>query len=87
MNDLIKKDWLERATATFKFHRSRLTSEDKWTATLTAKALNRSIGSISEDLKIARWYRTNKADIDKFDYSYEALEWIREKEKKMSLEE
>lgn len=87
MDDVVKKDWIERAVETFKFHRTKLQSQDKWTATLTAKELRRSVGSVCEDLKIARWMRTHPKDIEKFEYAYEALEWIKEREKKMEIGE
>lgn len=87
MDDVVKKDWIERAIETFRYHRSKLLTEDKWTATLTAHKLGRSIGSVSEDLKIARWFRTHQKDIEKCEYAYEALSFIKKKEKKMELEE
>lgn len=86
-DNLIKKDWIERAKLTFRFHRSKLLSTDKWTASLTAKALNRSISSVTEDLKIARWLRTHSKELEKFKYASEALSFIKEKEKKMDLED
>lgn len=79
--------YIEKARETYKFHRSKLLSNDKWTTVQTAKALRRSIGSISEDLLIARWLKTHEKQLEKFKYAYEALEWIREKIKEQDLSE
>lgn len=85
--DPAKKEWLDKVRATFRFHRSKLGSHDNWTATLTARALRRSIGSISEDLKVARWLRTHENEIVKCKGLKDAIAWIKEKEKKMKLED
>lgn len=86
-DDLIKKDWIDRAIETFRFHRSKLQTHEKWTATLTAKELRRSISRVTEDLKVARWLRTHENEIRKFDHQYQALAWIKEKERKMNLQD
>lgn len=79
--------FLTKAKETYSFHRSKLLSNDKWNTTSTAKALRRSIGSISEDLLIARWCKTHEKQIEKFKYGYEAIEWIKEKQKEQEKEE
>lgn len=79
--------FIEKARETYKFHRSKLLSNDNWNTSKTAKALRRSIGSISEDLMIARWLKTHEKQIEKFSYAYEALEYIREKQKEQELAE
>jgi hypothetical protein len=79
--------FIERAKETHRFHRSMLLANNKWNTALTAKALKRSIGSISEDLLIARWCKTHEGKLSDFDYAYEAIEWIREKEKQQELED
>lgn len=79
--------WIQRAKATNRFHIEKLKEDSKWRLKDTARALKRSIGSISEDLLIAYWLRTHEKDILKFDYCKEALEWIREKELEVQTEE
>ena len=83
MKPPVKSSWLEKAEEVFRFHRSKLLAHDNWNVEDTASALSRSIGSVSEDLKIARWYRTHKEKIESFEYAKEALKWIKEEEKKI----
>jgi hypothetical protein len=82
-----QQKWLERAKETYRFHRSKLLSNNKWRTSDTAKALKRGIGPISEDLLIARWCRTHEKQLERFKYAYEAVEWIKEEEKRMELNE
>ncbi len=79
--------WMEKAKETYKFHRSKLMNDDKWNTAKTAKALRRSIGSISEDLLLARWCKTHEEKLKRFKYAYEALEYIREYQKELELDE
>lgn len=83
----VKQTWLERARETSRFHYSNVKEKANWRLGNTAKLLNRSIGSISEDLLIATWYKTHGKELEKFEYAHEALEFIREKKRKMNLEE
>jgi len=86
MREPVKIDWIEKAKETFRFHRSKLLSNNKWTLTLTAKSLKRSVGSVSEDIMIARWLRTHEEQLEKYDTAYEALAFIRDKKKTQDLE-
>lgn len=79
--------YLSKAKETYYFHRSKLLSNDKWTVAQTAKSLKRSLGSISEDLLIARCYRLYKKQMERFDFAYQAIEYIREQQKKSDLED
>jgi hypothetical protein len=79
--------WLVRAKETYKFHRSRLISTDDWTVAKTARTLRRSLGSVSEDLLIARWCKTHEKVLEEFLYSYEALKFIRKKQKELEIAE
>jgi len=79
--------FLTRAKETYKFHRSKLLVNDKWTITDTSKSLRRSLGGICEDLLIAKWYKTHPEQLDKFDYTYEALDWIRKQKKENDVSE
>lgn len=79
--------WIKRAKDTYKFHRLHLLADDKWTVRKTADALRRSLGSVCEDLLIARWCKTHERQLEKFEFAYEGLEFIRNKQKEQELEE
>lgn len=79
--------WLQKAKETYKFHRSKLLKEERWTINQTAKVLRRSLGSICEDLLIAKWLKTDEEKLEKFTYAYEALEFIRKKQRESELDE
>lgn len=72
---------MTKAKETYNYHRVKMLANDKWTTIQTARLLRRSIGSISEDLMLARACKEHEERLKKFDYQYEALDWIREKEK------
>lgn len=78
--------WLERARETYKFHRAKILVNDDWTLTDTAKILRRSLGGVCEDIKIARALKIYEKEIEKFDYIYECLEFIRKMEKENEVE-
>lgn len=79
-------EWLTQALHTAEFHRAqKLTHKTKWTMKMTAKALRRSLGSICEDLLIAR--ESKIYDLDNFEFAYEALDFIRMKKKERELGE
>ena len=86
MTDLIKLNWLEQAKEIHRFHRSKLLLDSKWTIAYTAKALKRSLGSISESLMIAKWCKTHEPILEKFDSAKEALKFIRQRKKELELE-
>ena len=87
MTDLIKLNWLEQAKEIHRFHRSKLLSTDgNWTIAYTAKALKRSLGSISESLMIAKWCKTHEPILEKFGSAKEALKFIRQRKKELELE-
>lgn len=79
--------WLERAKETYRFHRSRLLSDDNWTLIKTAWALKRSIGSVGEDIMIARWCKTHEKQLEDFLYARDALKFIRKKQREQDLAE
>lgn len=81
-----KKTWLERARETSRFHYTNLKADPAWKLGNTAKLLKRSIGSISEDLLIASWYKTHGKELETFEYAKEALEFIRDKKRELNLE-
>jgi len=77
--------WIERAKETYHFHKTKKLVDSEWDTRKTAKTLRRSHGSVCQDLMIARWLKTHSNQIERFDYMYEALEFIRKKEKEAEL--
>lgn len=73
--------WLKKAKETFSFHRHKILDNDHHTVAMTAHLLRRSLGSVCEDLLIARWCRTHEKELEQYEYTYQALEFIREKKK------
>ena len=82
----IKLNWLDRAVEIQKFHINQLRDEPGWTIVKTAKALNRSVGSVSEDLLIASWRKTHEKQLKRFDSQREALAFVRSRKREMRLE-
>lgn len=81
-----KQTWVDRAIFTHRYHVEKLKLHDNWTITDTAAALNRSLGSISEDLLIANWLKTHENKIRRFSYAKDALAFIRDEKKKRFTE-
>lgn len=84
-NHLYKLNWFDRAIEVYRFHVAQCKEEPKWTIQRTADALNRSIGSISEDLLIASWSRTHEKQLKRCSSMRDALAFIRDKEREMRL--
>lgn len=84
---MIKLSWLEKAKETHKIHVANLKTQERWTIAKTAKALGRSIGSVSEDLMIARWWKVHPVKLEKMSSARDCLEWIRDKEKEIERED
>lgn len=85
MNHLVKQDWLTRAVEINKFHVQQLKDEEDWTLQQTAKLLNRSLGSVSQDLLIAHWAKTHERQLKACRSMRDALEWIHRKQREMRL--
>lgn len=79
-------EWLERVKLTHNYHVKQCNSHFKWTITNTAKELDRSYGSVAEDLKVASWLRTHSSQLEEFDNFSDAIAWIREKHKTLNQE-
>lgn len=80
-----KLSWQERVMAVDELHKTKLREHNlQWRISDTAKLLNRSYGSVAEDLMLASWMRTHPK-IEKYKSIYEALEFIRAKKKEMRL--
>jgi hypothetical protein len=59
----------------------------KWRVEDTAKTLNRSFGSVSQDLSVASWLRTHENKIAKCKTFTEAMEFVREATRQRKLGE
>lgn len=79
-------EWLARVKATHKFHITKKAMNKKWGQRDTAKALNKSLGAINEELLVARWLRTHSSKLEEFDYLHDAVEYIRNRKHKLYLE-
>ena len=87
MPDPQRYTWQEKARETYNFHVRKRRENRKWRIRDTARLLRRSAGSICEDLLLADWLKSHKAQLDQFDAAYKALAFVREKESKMDSEE
>lgn len=83
----IKPHWLERAVSIHQFHIHQLRDEPDWTIKKTAESLNRSIGSVSQDLLLASWVKTHEKQLRHFVSMKDALEFVRSKEREIRLGE
>lgn len=86
MKELKAIPWIERARATRQYHSEQKKKDFKWRVSDTAACLNRSIGSISEDLLIAKWLKTHEEEIRKFETAREALTFVKELERALEME-
>jgi len=76
--------WQDRVKGTAIFHKNCLRGNNKHTIRQTANLLNRSIGSITEDLLLSSWMETHSA-VEEFSTMCEALEYIRTKKLEMRI--
>jgi hypothetical protein len=81
------RTWLDKAIDTYNYHARKIKENRRWTTRDTAKALVRSLGSISEDIKIAKWCRSHRTKLEEFKYAKDAISWIREKEASLEVDE
>lgn len=77
----IKHNWLDRAVHTHNYHVQCCREESDWTLEKTAKSLNRSTGSISQDILIASWVKTHEKQLRRLSSMKDALEFIRDKKR------
>lgn len=82
----IKQDWMSRCLDVYNFHAAQLRDEPSWTVSQTADALNRSIGSVSQDLLLASWLRTHERQLKRCNQR-EALEFVRTRKREMRTQE
>jgi hypothetical protein len=83
----IKQHWISRCIEIHNFHVSQLKEEHGWTVEKTAKSLQRSFGSVAQDLLIASWLKTHEKQIRRLKSMKDALEFIRNKKKEMRTQE
>jgi hypothetical protein len=81
-----KQGWLESCIAIHNFHVERIKIDSEWQYRDTARELHRSLGSISQAIKVARWLKTHENKIVSFSDLKSCLEWIREIEKERRTE-
>lgn len=83
-----KKSWQERVRDTDKFHKRlvRLAHNEEKSHTIkdTAVLLNRSYGSVAEDLLLASWMLSHPQVAD-YKTAYEAIKFVRNKSREIRL--
>lgn len=77
----IKLNWLNRAVEVHNYHVQQCKDESGWTIEKTAHALNRSIGSVSQDLLIASWCKSHEKQLKRCNSMKDALEFIKGKKR------
>lgn len=82
-SSLAKLYWLDRAIQVYNYHVGLLKSEKGWTIKNTAETLNRSVGSVSQDITVASWTRTHEKQLRRFHSMRDALDYIKEKKAEM----
>lgn len=80
---LVRLGWLDRAVQVYNYHANLCREEKGWTIEKTATTLNRSIGSVSQDITVASWVKTHEKQLRRFHSMRDALEYIREKKQEM----
>lgn len=84
-NPPIKSTWLERSIEIRRFHIEQCKDEPKWTISKTAEALNRSIGSVSQDLLIASFIKTHEKQLRRCNSMRDALTLVRSIQRELEL--
>lgn len=84
---LAKLNWLDRAVQVYNYHVDLCKTEKRWTIEKTAHSLNRSVGSVSQDITVASWTRTHEKQLRRFNCMRDAIEYIREKKAEMRSQE
>lgn len=82
----IKLNWLNRAVEVHNYHVQQCKDESGWTMEKTADSLNRSTGSVSQDILIASWCKTHAKQLRRCNSMKDALEFIKGKKREMFKE-
>jgi hypothetical protein len=80
---LVRLGWLDRAVQVYNYHANLCKENKEWTIEKTANMLNRSVGSVSQDITVAQWVPTHGKHLRRFHSMRDALEYIREKKREM----
>jgi hypothetical protein len=83
----IKPNWLDRAIEIHNFHVNQCKDNSDWTITKSAELLNRSLGSVSQDLLLASWVKTHEKQLRRCSSMRDALAFVKLKQREMSLGE
>lgn len=83
----IKQHWISKCIDIHNFHVNQCKSESNWTIEKTAKITCRSVGSVSQDLLLASWFKTHEKQLRRFRSAKDALEFIHNKKKEMKTQE
>lgn len=84
MKDNQPHSWINRCKETYRYHTSKLKDNPAWSLRDTSEMLSRSIGAVSQDLKLASWMFTHKDELEKFEFAKDALKFIHEKQIKIN---
>lgn len=87
MKHLVKQDWLDRAVEINKFHTQCLKDDENWTLEKTATSLNRSMGSISENLMLASWAKTHEKQLRRCSSMRDAISFVKMRKRELRLED
>jgi hypothetical protein len=75
------QDWIDRVQDTYKYHADKLKLDKAWRIQDTAEMLDRSIGSVSQDLILAGWMKHSNPEeaqmVKRFKHAKDALTYIR----------
>lgn len=83
----VKQHWISKCIDIHNFHVAQIKTEPHWTVEKTAKALCRSVGSVSQDLLLASWLKTHEKQLKRFKNAKDALEFVKGKKKEMRTQE
>lgn len=78
-----KRSWQDRVKAVHFYHLEQLRKDISWSVRDTAKELNMSIGTISENIQLAEFLRSYESELSILRNYVDALAWM--KEKKLQL--
>jgi hypothetical protein len=84
---ITKLHWLDRAVNIYNYHIEMCKQEKNWTIEKTANSLNRSVGSVSQDITVASWVKTHEKQLRRFRSLTDAMEFIKDKKREMKFRE
>lgn len=83
----VRLSWIDTCVEIHNFHVSQVKTEPNWTVEKTARILSRSVGSVSQNLLLASWFKTHEKQLRRFSCAKDALEFVRSKKKEMKTQE